>query len=327
MAKLIKNEKAKNQPCWLIRYTVDGKEKQVTAHVTQTQAKRLLAKYVAQETIEKEFPPPKPTKTIESYYLSFLEYKQVTVKKSSYETYLHLLKYFVNEYGHSHPEDITISLYQEWQSKMLRTKVTATYNSIIRHTRAFVNWLKETEVITKTPKWHLQSEHLIDSKATWLNDKQLKLIMEAADQDLRELMTVLLHTGARIREVIHTPWEQVHTAYIELLDTKNNKSHEKLWLNKDASAIIERRRGTEPLLFNYHYSYVKDHIKAISNTLNIPFTAHSFRRTCGAILIKRGVGIYEVSKYLRHSSVTITEKHYLRLLKSDYINIAQILEN
>lgn len=37
--------------------------------------------------------------------------------------------------------------------------------------------------------------------------------------------------------------------------------------------------------------------------------------------------IYKVSKFLGHSSVTVTEKHYFDLLKQDYVDISMIMEN
>ena len=42
---------------------------------------------------------------------------------------------------------------------------------------------------------------------------------------------------------------------------------------------------------------------------------------------QEGVDIYRVSKFLGHSSVTVTEKHYVDLLKQDYQDIARIMEN
>ena len=51
------------------------------------------------------------------------------------------------------------------------------------------------------------------------------------------------------------------------------------------------------------------------------------RKTAGALLIQAGIDIYKVSKFLGHSSVTVTEKHYVDLLKQDYVDISNIIEN
>ena len=44
---------------------------------------------------------------------------------------------------------------------------------------------------------------------------------------------------------------------------------------------------------------------------------HDLRRTFGYNLIKHGRQIYEVSKLLRHTSVTTTERYYVPLIATD----------
>ena len=52
---------------------------------------------------------------------------------------------------------------------------------------------------------------------------------------------------------------------------------------------------------------------------------HTLRKTCGALLIQNGVDIYRVSKWLGHSTVTVTEKHYVDLLRGDYDDISLVM--
>jgi integrase len=51
----------------------------------------------------------------------------------------------------------------------------------------------------------------------------------------------------------------------------------------------------------------------------------TLRATTGAILLKAGWNIYDVSKYLGHSTVRTTEKHYADLLKEREQNMARDL--
>ncbi len=44
-------------------------------------------------------------------------------------------------------------------------------------------------------------------------------------------------------------------------------------------------------------------------------------------ITQAGVDIYRVSKFLGHSSVTVTEKHYVDLLKKDHMDMSNILGN
>lgn len=62
-------------------------------------------------------------------------------------------------------------------------------------------------------------------------------------------------------------------------------------------------------------------IAGIQNT-----NLHTLRKTEGARLIQANVDIYRVSKFLGHSSVTVTERHYVDLLSEDYQEIARIMD-
>ena len=48
-------------------------------------------------------------------------------------------------------------------------------------------------------------------------------------------------------------------------------------------------------------------------------TLHTLRKTFGSLLIQEGhADIYTVSKLLGHSSVKVTERHYIHLLDENY---------
>ena len=54
---------------------------------------------------------------------------------------------------------------------------------------------------------------------------------------------------------------------------------------------------------------------------------HTLRKTAGALLIQQGVDIYRVSRFLGHSSVVVTERHYIDLLQKEYSDMTAALEN
>lgn len=58
-------------------------------------------------------------------------------------------------------------------------------------------------------------------------------------------------------------------------------------------------------------------IKA-SAVSGVEFSAHTLRGAAGAILLRGGATIYEVSKFFGHSTVSVTEKYYIDLLNEDY---------
>ena len=74
-----------------------------------------------------------------------------------------------------------------------------------------------------------------------------------------------------------------------------------------------RREG---LLFpEFRSNQVSMKFRRLAKKIDLPkgFSLHSLRSTFGSTLINKGVDIYTVSKFLGHSSVKVTEKHYLAL--------------
>ena len=97
-------------------------------------------------------------------------------------------------------------------------------------------------------------------------------------------------------------------------------------LNERLITILRRREELEsPFILTYNQLYRR--LMKYYEAAEIENAAvHTLRKTCGANLIQNGVDIYRVSKWLGHSSVSVTEKHYVDLLKSDYEDLSLLLD-
>ena len=77
---------------------------------------------------------------------------------------------------------------------------------------------------------------------------------------------------------------------------------------------------------DYHYLYKK--FRQYAETAEIEnVTLHDLRKTFGSMLIGKGVDIYRVSKLLGHSSVTVTESHYVDILDRDLADTVKKLDS
>ena len=45
---------------------------------------------------------------------------------------------------------------------------------------------------------------------------------------------------------------------------------------------------------------------------------HDLRKSAGSWLVQEGADIYRVSKFMRHTSVIVTEKYYAELMSSQH---------
>ena len=89
---------------------------------------------------------------------------------------------------------------------------------------------------------------------------------------------------------------------------------------------MQERTGNK-FPFEFTYNQVYRRLKKYYEIAGIKnASTHTLRKTCGANLIQNGVDIYRVSKWLGHSTVTVTEKHYVDLIKSDYEDLSLLLD-
>jgi len=159
-----------------------------------------------------------------------------------------------------------------------------------------------------------------------LSNDEIKQILNCEiDQETSKLIELYLLTGARARELLKEQftWKDCHKDFITL--GSGNKQH-KVQLSAKASNILQSWKHRDYPI-PYTYTYIKNHINRASKKSGIKFTCHDLRRAAGAILLRNGSSIYEVSKFLGHSSIRVTEVWYVDLLKDDYINLSKLLES
>lgn len=96
-----------------------------------------------------------------------------------------------------------------------------------------------------------------------------------------------------------------------------------VYLDEAGISLFRQRRGQDPgRPFPWTYSQVECRFRRVFTQAKVDNSIHGFRRTAGAILIWSGVDIYRVSKFLGHSSVMVTERHYVDLPPAEYFKMS-----
>jgi integrase len=152
-----------------------------------------------------------------------------------------------------------------------------------------------------------------------------KVLEKTKEEHLKQIFTTCFLTGGRISEVLSLKWENIdfqsqtiridghktqgsnrivpiHVKLIDLLKViPQNGGY--IWHKKDFPNV--------QLTVGYISHAFKKSCRAAK--LDNDFHLHSLRKSFGSLLVGSGVGIFEVSKLLGHSSVSTTEKSYAHL--------------
>lgn len=219
-------------------------------------------------------------------------------------------------------------------------------NCDLRSLRAILNFAKRKEYIPSGSHIFQNVEMASDRQkyqkqegVRYFFEDELQLLSDAIrnenDTQILETFKMYLYSGARAKEILPANefrWENINFRdNVITFNQQKTNSVRTITLVPQVKEILEGRKKRNPeslYPFNYRYFHIYNMIKRkyIDRICNLPNASiQTLRATTGAILLKAGWNIYDVSKYLGHSTVRTTEKHYADLLKEREQNMARDL--
>lgn len=337
MASIIEHKNKRGRKGYRIQwYDFEGRKRSKTLYLPLTKV-RVVADRLDRETHEiqaglRERPDISPG--LKKFTFEFLKASEIDGKSSqTILRYKKVFKPFLEWFGEKRKlRTITSVMLEEYKAERARTVKPVSVNTELRHLKALFSWAVAHDLLPKSPFLGVKMLKVPETKVRFLSEEEVKSLYDAIekkkDQRAWDLVTFYLQTGARATEILEEggfTWDSVFDDHIEIVG-KGNKRRS-IPLNNTLKEILKRRRG-ERVPFPYSYSAVSQTLsRRLFHRAGIPdANLHTLRKTAGALLIQRGVDIYRVSKFLGHSSISVTEKHYVDLLKEDYQDMSDILE-
>lgn len=323
MAYKVPHRRAKNQPAFRLIYKDHtGRRREKVFHGTARQADRALAELQHQaDMISFGMQPKIETRLIwkdaKQEYFDYLYSERRS--QATIDRYARSLKAFEKFAG----ENIRLSMIDT--RTLIRFKIkrsrTCTHTGVaidLRHIKAFLRYCYMMNYIATDPfrGFKINEYH---KPVRFLSEDEITTILSDTDQKTWDLIVFYLNTGARANEILppNFTWDNITDSEIKLIGKRNKTRY--IPITNTIRSILDRRRDL-PYPFPYTYDEVYHCIvrRAFKNIPNA--NIHTLRKTTGALMLRQGIDIYYISKFLGHSSVTVTEKHYIDLLRSDYIN-------
>jgi len=303
-------------------------------HGTRKDAERFLNKIVSDvDSINAGLKlPPERKIRYSDVYERYLKNRKTECTEATIVRYRKSLKAFQRYFPREIKlQDIRRRDIEEFREKRLEAITQTGVEIDLRHLKAFFNWCYNMEWITKSPFQGIKITQAV-KPVRFLTHSEIKNINEiltkSDDIDLKDLVVFYLNSGARANEILPPlfTWDKIGVTEIEIIGKR--KKVRKVAINATMREILDRRRH---LLYPFPFKYYEVYRKIVRNLFKDTgienANIHTLRKTSGALLIEAGVDIYRVSKFLGHGSVTVTEKHYVDLLKKDHVDMSNILGN
>lgn len=159
-----------------------------------------------------------------------------------------------------------------------------------------------------------------------LDGEEEKLLEHLPPSDSRDLVIILLDTGARYNEACKLTWDSIAKDLSTINLYRSKVQNEGLIFttervkqvllrrkNNGSVYVFPSRCGTKPR--GYSARIISDAIELAGlNAYHLverygKFTPHSFRHTFASRLVQGGVSLYAVSKLLGHTDIQMTQRY------------------
>lgn len=228
--------------------------------------------------------------------------------------------------------DITTGDIEDFKTYRLQEVSPSTVSIELRGLKASFNLAIRWNLITANPVNEIKLPKSNDYRIRRLSDGEIKSLLNIVEHDgIKDLIIVYLNTGARRAELLppNFNWDSIDWNRKTLnIKGKGNKIR---WIpmNETVQRVLSHRRNNNyQYPFNYRPDTVTHKIKKALLEAGIKgASVHTLRKTFGSKLLEsKAADIYTVSKLLGHSSVIVTERHYIDLIDENFHDAVRSLK-
>ena len=308
---------------WCMRFTYHGRQvRRSTGTADRRLAEAILGKVRAQivegrffETLEEK------TRTFDELMERYLtEHAARMSQPRHYHGYAKNLTAF---FGGRTLAEITPKLIVEYKNRRYAAglKPASINRELATLKKAFNLAVKEWEWCRENPVSRVSMEPEHNKRDRWLRVEEEKHLLQACAPWLHDLVTVALHTGMRMGEILELTWRAVDFSRrtVTVVRSKNGERRT-IPVNQTVLAMLKekttlRSLRTELVFCSKVFTPMESgHLRrsfrlALGKAQIDDFHFHDLRHTFATRLVQAGVDLYKVQRLLGHKSPTMTQRY------------------
>lgn len=200
-------------------------------------------------------------------------------------------------------------------------------NTNLTGLRTQVNFAVDQGYLDRSPLKSVLRVKVPHSDVRYLNEDELRSLyftLEHLDlsipfqRDARDLVLFLLYTGCRVSEALFPSftWANNGQDALHFNQTKTSSARS-IPKGEQIKEILEGRKREDGGPFHFDKYMVYKRVKWVFEQAGIENASpHTLRKTAGSLFYLATRDIFATSRFLGHSSVNVTEKHYAGLIQS-----------
>lgn len=333
MARIYQRE-GKKGVYWYLDYAVDGRR--LRKRVGRSKKLADLALADIQVKLErKELGFQAKDKGLAAFIEEYLAYSKSNKARQSYERDTFIIKNFTGFIQADKLSAVTPAKLEAYKVHRREggAKLT-TVNRELNTIKAMFNKAVAWGSLAQNPAKSVQKFREPRRQVRYLSKEEVRAILKAADERLRPILEVFLHTGLRRDELIHLSWADIdfknRALSVQAKDGWHPKDYEArhIPLTPRLKEVLGElpRKGDGPIFTNGSGNPLNGIV--LSRTFRVLLrrsgikhaSIHTLRHTFASHLIMSGADLYTVQKLLGHSSIKTTEIY--AHLAPDYLRSA-----
>jgi len=325
---------------WYIVTTIEGRRAwKSTGAFRKANAFRALR---STDTVPKK-PTEKPPKTFDGFLKEYLEYLRVSHQPKTHEMYARVGRNFQSMVGQKNLKALNAKCWDDYAVRRAPHVSAATINIEQRTLKTMMNKAVEWDYLPASPFAKVKKIRVVEIPPKYFTrgefDRLIGLIKEPW---LKDAALFSIATGIRQGELVNLRWTEVdlvrRVIMIQSSSTFRVKGNKARVVPLSSLALdVLQRQSAHPMC---PYVFHKNWRKLDGNWMSGLFRRyvkkaglyekklhwHNLRASFASWLVSSGVSLFAVSNLLGHSTTTLTQRHYARLVPETLHSAVELIK-
>ena len=260
-------------------------------------------------------------------YLMECEYKKLS--KKTITNYQRVLQDFISTTGATDVKQLNKLLVKNYINNLQLS--ISSKNQYIRTISAFINWIQDEYDVDL----HIKLKRLKEQRTIKYtpSDDEVEELLRAYDNKSfmncrnKTIISCLIHLGLRAEELLNLRKDDIDlkNGIITVRHRKGNIDQQ-LPINNELKLQLHKYMTRYPL--DSEFLFVSrnlnklevSHLHYLLKKVNPKINPHSLRRYCCTSMLKQGIPLIMVSRFMNHSSIEVTNSYYASIVAIDVKN-------
>src|SRR5438132_1420977 len=303
---------------WCVGFVVNGRRVRETVGPNKRIAELVLSLRITQVLENRYFPPSRQLGR-----LPFKDFAQMYLEREgpllkSIRTERNRVLAWAREFGSRPLGQITREEIEAWRRERMTTSRPATINRNLSRLRRMFSLAVEWELLEESPMKGMKFLRENNARTRYLSLEECqRLIASCIAPHIRAMVSVALHSGMRLGEILNLRWYDLDFAsgFILVRDSKNGESRH-VPMDATLSALFRaysHRLGTDLVFSSSRGGRIVDVRTGFLNSCKraelTDLHFHDLRHTFASQFVMAGGDLYILKEILGHKSITMTQRY------------------